>query len=176
MSERSEFDVETDQEAEEKEGIAHPDFFDINIKPERIFKELEFIKKRLEDRKKVQIRQAMKMNKQLTKEQENKKKEIEKRKEEDVQSDLPESAKPEEKDQETDKDDKPDYDEKPKNDKQSIVILSPEEIKDKLENHIEDIGSRMQNRIKLSKRMLIRDMDADIMSSLTKALKSKREK
>lgn len=51
VSERSDFEVETDQEMDDKEGMPHSDFFDINIKSETIFKELEVIKKRLEDRK-----------------------------------------------------------------------------------------------------------------------------
>lgn len=72
-SERTEFELESDQEIEDKEGLPNPDFFDINIKEEFIYKELDFIKKRLEERKKVQIKQAMKINKQLSKEQENRK-------------------------------------------------------------------------------------------------------
>lgn len=51
VSERSEFEIETDQETEDREGMPHSDFFDINIKSETIFKELEVIKKRLDDRK-----------------------------------------------------------------------------------------------------------------------------
>ena len=51
ISERSEFEIETDQETEDREGMPHSDFFDINIKSETIFKELDVIKKRLDDRK-----------------------------------------------------------------------------------------------------------------------------
>lgn len=43
--------------------------------------------------------------------------------------------------------------------KKTIVILSPEEIKDKLENHLDDIGNKIENRIKLSKRLLLRRID-----------------
>lgn len=56
------------------------------------------------------------------------------------------------------------------------VVLTPEEIKDKLEKHIEDIDSKMDVRLKLTKRMLIREMDAKLMNSLSKAVKMKREK
>lgn len=51
IDERSEFELESDLENEEKEGLPHSDFFDINIKPEQIFRELEYIRKRLEERK-----------------------------------------------------------------------------------------------------------------------------
>jgi hypothetical protein len=65
-------------------------------------------------------------------------------------------------------------------DKQKIikpaVVLTPEEIKDKLDKHIEDIDSKMDVRLKITKRMLIREMDAKLMSSLSKAVKMKREK
>ena len=65
-------------------------------------------------------------------------------------------------------------------DKQNIkkpaVILTPEEIKDKLEKHIEDIDSKMDLRLKLTKRMLIREMDTKVMNLLSKAVKMKREK
>ena len=70
QSERTEFEIESDSENIDVEGLPHSDFFDINIKEENIYKELDFIKKRLEERKKIQIKQAMKLNKQLTKEQE----------------------------------------------------------------------------------------------------------
>lgn len=60
--------------------------------------------------------------------------------------------------------------------KKPVVILSPEEIKDKLENHIGEIGARIEGRVKLSKRMLLRYLDQDMMSSLTKAVKMRREK
>jgi hypothetical protein len=58
--------------------------------------------------------------------------------------------------------------------KKPIVILSQEEIKEKLENHIEDIESRIENRLKISKRMILRELDSKIMDSLTKAIKQYR--
>lgn len=51
LSERSEFELDTDQQNDEKEGLPHPNFFDINIKMEAFSREIEFIKRRLEDRK-----------------------------------------------------------------------------------------------------------------------------
>lgn len=58
--------------------------------------------------------------------------------------------------------------------KKPIVILSQEEIKEKLENHIEDIESRIENRLKISKRMILRELDAKIMGSLVKTIKQQR--
>ena len=60
--------------------------------------------------------------------------------------------------------------------KRPTVILSSEEIKDKLKSNIEDIGVKIDGRMKLSKKMLIRDLDIQLMESLTKAVITKREK
>lgn len=60
--------------------------------------------------------------------------------------------------------------------KKPIVILTPEEIKDKLENHIDDIGNKIETRMKLSKRLLLRSIDKTWMDSLAKAIKTLRQK
>lgn len=54
-SDRSDFELQPEDEAFEKEGMLHPDFFDINIKTDSLYKEIDFIRKRLDDRKKVRL-------------------------------------------------------------------------------------------------------------------------
>lgn len=189
QSVRSDFEIESDEDLSDREGVCHADFFDINIDVDSVYKELEFIKKRLEDRKKAQIKHANKINKQLTREQENKKKEIKEREKSDgLQGDVVEDTpsgtnNSKEEDKEPDSANATDTDSKEQDDskqteqpqpKKSVVILSQNEIKEKLENHIDDIDSKMENRLKLSKRMILRDIDCKIMDSLTKALKMKR--
>lgn len=70
--EKSDFEIEEDIEEAEKDGMPHPNFFDINIKHERIYKEFDYINKRIEERKKTRIKQAIRSHKRQVKEQENK--------------------------------------------------------------------------------------------------------
>lgn len=51
LSQRSTFEIDSDEEDNDSDWIAHSNFFDINIDADAITKEMELIKKRLEDRK-----------------------------------------------------------------------------------------------------------------------------
>lgn len=146
---------------------------------------------------KVQIKHALKVNKQLSKEQEGKKKELKDQdKSNPLQGDVIEDDsfkmtvdgvdKEEAKEGEIIDDTQIDSGDKMQDDstknqrlqspKKPLVILSPEEIKDKLENHIGEIGARIESRVKLSKKMILRYLDQDMMNALTKAVKMRREK
>ena len=61
-------------------------------------------------------------------------------------------------------------------DKKPVVILSQEEIKDRLDKNLEDINTRMDNRMKLTKQLIYRNIDREMMDSLSKALVANREK
>ena len=161
LDERSDFDIEEDQEEIEKEGLPHPDFFDINIKHEILYKEFGYISKRLEERKKAKVKHAMRVHKKQVKEQENRQKENnEREKSESFQGDVIEDnsgekseiedEKIEEKEEEKQSqvDDKPLVDsgsaEKNQDDSgkagekqpaiKSNVVLSSEEMKQKIGN------------------------------------------
>ena len=56
------------------------------------------------------------------------------------------------------------------------IILTQEEIKEKLENNIEEINSKIESRVSISKRLIYRDLDRKLMVMLSKALVSKRVK
>lgn len=161
--EKSDFDLDEDAEEAERDGMAHPNFFDINIKHERIYKEFDFINRRMEERKKAKIKHAVRVHKRQVREQENKMKETkEKEKTETFQGSMagdsdsnsvstkPDVAEVKDDKEETKQsqlDDKPLVDsgsaQKPQDDsgkaeekqpimKQNMVVLTPEEMKEKI--------------------------------------------
>jgi hypothetical protein len=203
-SQRSEFEVQFESEHVEKEGMLHPDFFDINIKSEAISKEIDLIKKRLDERKKFQIKHAIRMNRKLTKEQDHKKDLEEREKCESTQGGVTEdsaSGQPKSSDRSREEDKKSNdsasdiYIEsgdkfqddtdpsKPSSSQSSkdqprkpFAILSKEEIKDKLDKNIEEINAKMDSRMRLTKKLIYRNIDSEMMYSLSKALMANREK
>ena len=203
-SDRSEFDIQSDTDNNEKEGVLHPDFFDINVKSDSIRKEIEYIKKRLDERKKVQIKHAMRMNRRLTKEQERNKEMEEREKCESYQGDVieepadPSSATSREEEKVPNDDsseifvesgnkvqDDPQSDtqkistnqsSKEQQQRKPVMILTQEEIKERLDNNIEEINSKIESRVNISKRLIYRDLDRKMMDMLSRALISKRVK